>query len=173
MQVSQVCGDVAVAGYVEDEAGRGVLDALQAVLEFGGGPGVEGVAVVQATRDKGVGHGFSGVGGDPAEDLAEHAESEEAGGGHGVDLLGHGEKRVQDEAEVAGVVCGGRCGAEGRGPPGVVPGGRGVGLGAGGVLGEGEYKLGVVGVGGDDDVVLAYDVGEGAHVDIEECRAER
>ncbi|KAJ1123508.1 hypothetical protein NDU88_001977 [Pleurodeles waltl] len=110
------------------------------------------------------------------EDLAEHAEGEEAGGGHGVDLLGHGEKRVQDEAEVAGVVCGSRCCAEGRGPPGVVPGGRGVaevGLGAGGVLGEGEYKLGVVGVGGDDDVMLANDVGEGAHVDIEECRAER
>ncbi|KAJ1198446.1 hypothetical protein NDU88_002287, partial [Pleurodeles waltl] len=37
-----------------------------------------------------------------------------------------------------------------------------VGLCAGGVLGEGEYKLSVVGVGGDDDAVLAYDVGEGA-----------
>ncbi|KAJ1189217.1 hypothetical protein NDU88_005967 [Pleurodeles waltl] len=106
MQVSQVCGDVAVAGYVEDEACRCVLNALQAILEFGCGPGVEGVAVVQAARDEGVGHGFSSVGGDPAEDLAEHAEGEEAGGGHGVDLLGHGEKRVQDEAEVAGVVWG-------------------------------------------------------------------
>ncbi|KAJ1214062.1 hypothetical protein NDU88_001690 [Pleurodeles waltl] len=126
MQVSQVCGDVAVAGHVEDEAGRGVLNALQAILEFGCGPSVEGVAVVQVARDEGVGHGFSSVGEDPAEDLAEHAEGEEAGGGHGVDLLGYGEKRVQDEAEVAGVVCGGRCGAEGRGPPGVVPGGRDV-----------------------------------------------
>ncbi|KAJ1082695.1 hypothetical protein NDU88_002860 [Pleurodeles waltl] len=33
MQVSQVCGDVAVAGYVEDEAGRGVLDAFRQVAE--------------------------------------------------------------------------------------------------------------------------------------------
>ncbi|KAJ1164562.1 hypothetical protein NDU88_004998 [Pleurodeles waltl] len=48
-----------------------------------------------------------------------------------------------------------------------------VGLDAGGVLGEGKYQLSVVGVGGDVDVVFAYDVGEGAHVDIEESRAER
>ncbi|KAJ1134946.1 hypothetical protein NDU88_001392 [Pleurodeles waltl] len=81
---------------------------------------------VQAASDEGVGHGLSGVGWDPAEDLTEHAEGEEAGGGNGVDLFGHGEKRVQDEAEVASVVRGGRCGAKGRGPPGVVPGGRGV-----------------------------------------------
>ncbi|KAJ1127353.1 hypothetical protein NDU88_005756, partial [Pleurodeles waltl] len=47
MQVSQVGGDVAVAGYVEDEAGGGVLNTLQTFLEFCGGPSIKGVAVVQ------------------------------------------------------------------------------------------------------------------------------
>ncbi|KAJ1214689.1 hypothetical protein NDU88_002307 [Pleurodeles waltl] len=37
VQVSQVGGDVAVVGYVEDEAGGGVLNSLQTFLEFSGG----------------------------------------------------------------------------------------------------------------------------------------
>ncbi|KAJ1091308.1 hypothetical protein NDU88_004435 [Pleurodeles waltl] len=80
VQVPQVCGDVVVAGYVEDEAGGGVLNLLQTFLEFSGGSSVKGVAVVQAARGEGVGHSLSGVGRDPAEDLSEHVEGEEAGG---------------------------------------------------------------------------------------------
>ncbi|KAJ1164561.1 hypothetical protein NDU88_004997 [Pleurodeles waltl] len=37
VQLSQVGGDVAVAGYVEDEAGGGVLNSLETFLEFSGG----------------------------------------------------------------------------------------------------------------------------------------
>ncbi|KAJ1172344.1 hypothetical protein NDU88_004191 [Pleurodeles waltl] len=48
-----------------------------------------------------------------------------------------------------------------------------VGFGGGWVFGEGEYQLGVVGIGDDVDAVFACDVGEGAYVDIEESRALR
>lgn len=61
----------------------------------------------------------------PFEGLEEYAESVEARGGYGVDLLVHGEGGVEYDAEVTGMVCG--CGrvTEGRGPPGVVPHGGG------------------------------------------------
>ncbi|KAJ1088838.1 hypothetical protein NDU88_001993 [Pleurodeles waltl] len=47
VQVFQVVCDVAVAGDVQDEKCRGVLDALQPLLEFGHSSCVEGIAVVQ------------------------------------------------------------------------------------------------------------------------------
>ncbi|KAJ1214544.1 hypothetical protein NDU88_002162 [Pleurodeles waltl] len=47
VQVFQLVCDVAVAGDVQDETCRGVLDALQPLVEFGRGSCVEGTAVVQ------------------------------------------------------------------------------------------------------------------------------
>ncbi|KAJ1130952.1 hypothetical protein NDU88_009296 [Pleurodeles waltl] len=46
------------------------------------------------------------------------------------------------------------------------------GVGLGGVLGEREDQLGIVGVGDDVEVVGSGDVSERGHVDIEEGRAE-
>ncbi|KAJ1140749.1 hypothetical protein NDU88_007087 [Pleurodeles waltl] len=46
VEVSQVVCDVAVAGDVQDEACRGVLDAVLPLLEFGRGSCVEGIVVV-------------------------------------------------------------------------------------------------------------------------------
>ncbi|KAJ1165523.1 hypothetical protein NDU88_005950 [Pleurodeles waltl] len=78
MEFSQVSGDVVVARYVQDESCCGVLDPLKFPLQLGGDAGVQSVPVVQAAGDEGVGDGLPGVDGDPAEDLAEHAEGVEA-----------------------------------------------------------------------------------------------
>ncbi|KAJ1205825.1 hypothetical protein NDU88_001251 [Pleurodeles waltl] len=80
------------------------------------------VAVVQSAADEGMGHCLPGVGRDPFVDPAEGAV---AGGGDGADLSVHGECRVEDESQVAGVVGGRRSRSKGGGPPRVVPGGGG------------------------------------------------
>ncbi|KAJ1215195.1 hypothetical protein NDU88_002804 [Pleurodeles waltl] len=54
--------DVAMAGDVQDEACKGVLDALQPLLEFGRGFCVEGIAVIQFVAYEGLGDSSSGFG---------------------------------------------------------------------------------------------------------------
>ncbi|KAJ1087725.1 hypothetical protein NDU88_000890 [Pleurodeles waltl] len=86
--VELVCG-VAVVGDVQDEACGDIMDALHPLLEFGRGSCIEGIAVVQFAAYEGLGDCSSGFSGHPFVDLSVHAEDVEAGGGDGVDLLGH------------------------------------------------------------------------------------
>ena len=72
---------------------------------------VECVAVDQAVCDEGLSDGPSGANGEPYEDLAEHAKSEEAGGGYCVYLFFLGEFVIEYDAEVSCVVCGGGWGS--------------------------------------------------------------
>lgn len=62
---------------------------MEPLLEFGCGSRVEGLAVVQPAGDEGLGDPPSGFGGDPSVDFVKHTEGVEAGGGDGIDLLGH------------------------------------------------------------------------------------
>ncbi|KAJ1176419.1 hypothetical protein NDU88_001700 [Pleurodeles waltl] len=71
-----------------------------------GGMDLEGVPVVESAGDEGLGDGFPRVRGNPFEDPAEHLQGVEAGHGDGVDLPGHGEGGVEDDPQVASVVCG-------------------------------------------------------------------
>ncbi|KAJ1204257.1 hypothetical protein NDU88_008038 [Pleurodeles waltl] len=87
VQVSQVGGDVAVAGYVEDKSGGGVLDALEALQVLGRDACVEYVAVVELAADEGLCYCFSCFSWDPFVDPAKHAEGVVAGGGDGIDLF--------------------------------------------------------------------------------------
>lgn len=53
-----MAGEVAAAGDVEEESGRGVLDALQFVEEFLGDAGVECVALVESPANECMGGCF-------------------------------------------------------------------------------------------------------------------
>ena len=80
-------GDVCPSGEVEDESGRSVLNCLKLPRDMGGDSHVEGGAVVESGGDECMGNCLPGVGWEPFEDLREHSESEESGGGYGADLF--------------------------------------------------------------------------------------
>ncbi|KAJ1185646.1 hypothetical protein NDU88_002436 [Pleurodeles waltl] len=80
VKVSQVTGDVAVAGNVQDKSGQGVLDSLQFLLKFLGGAGIECITVVELAADKRLSGCSPGLGGDPLENLPNQVARVEIGG---------------------------------------------------------------------------------------------